>query len=57
VQGKERGEKKKGVDKEGSLLSNTYTNKVDKKRTTPYLLKQKDGKVIAHKVNKQDTRK
>ena len=37
-----------------SKLSNTYTNKVDKKASTPYLLKKKkNDKVVAIKVNKQ----
>ena len=37
-----------------SKLSNTYTDKVDKKATTPYLLKKKrNNKVIAIKVNKK----
>ena len=37
-----------------SKLSNTYTNKVDKKASTPYLLKKKkNNKVVAIKVNKQ----
>jgi hypothetical protein len=36
-----------------SKISNTYTNKVDKKVTTPYLIKKKNGKVIAIKDNKQ----
>ena len=35
-------------------LSNTYANKVDKKASTPYLLKKKkNNKVVAIKVNKQ----
>jgi hypothetical protein len=35
-------------------ISNTYINKVDKKATTPYLIKKKrNGKVIAIKANKQ----
>jgi hypothetical protein len=37
-----------------SKISNTYINKVDKKGTTPYLIKKKNnGKVIAIKANKQ----
>jgi hypothetical protein len=37
-----------------SKISNTYTNKVDKKAATPYLIKKKkNGKVIAIKANKQ----
>jgi hypothetical protein len=37
-------------------ISNSYTNKVDKKADTPYLIKKKNGKVIAIKANKQSTR-
>ena len=50
-----RGAKKKEKDKKKtSKLSNTYTNKVDKKASTPYLLKKKkNDKVVAIKVNKQ----
>ena len=49
------GEKKKEKNKkEISKLSNTYTNKVDKKASTPYLLqKKKNDKMVAIKVNKQ----
>ena len=49
------GEKKKEKNKkQTSKLSNTYTNKVDKKASTPYLLKKKkNDKVVAIKVNKQ----
>ena len=49
------GEKKKEKNKkQTSKLSNTYTNKVDKKASTPYLLKKKkNNKVVAIKVNKQ----
>ena len=49
------GAKKKENNKtETSKLSNTYTNKVDKKASTPYLLKKKkNNKVVAIKVNKQ----
>jgi hypothetical protein len=36
-----------------SKISNTYTNKVDKKVATPYLIKKKNIKVIAIKGNKQ----
>jgi hypothetical protein len=44
------GEKPKPISK----LCNTYTNKVDKKATSPYLLKKmKNGKVIAIKLSKQ----
>ena len=47
------GEMKK-EKKQTSKLSNTYTNKVDKKASTPYLLKKKkNDKVVAIKVNKQ----
>ena len=45
--------KKEKNKKETSKLSNTYTNKVDKKASTPYLLKKKNYKVVAIKVNKQ----
>jgi hypothetical protein len=39
---KNGGEKKKEKNKrQTSKLSNTYTNKVDKKATTPYLLNKK----------------
>ena len=50
-----RGTKKKEENKkETSKLSNTYTNKVDKKASTPYLLKKKkNDKEVAIKVNKQ----
>jgi hypothetical protein len=50
-----RGEKKKEKNKkQTSKLSNTYTNNVDKKASTPYLLKKKkNDKVVAIKVNKQ----
>ena len=48
--GKEQRRKRKSKCK----LSNTYTNKVDKKASTPYLLKKKkNDKVVAIKVNKQ----
>ena len=47
--------RKRKNKKETSKLSNTYTNKVDKKASTPYLLKKKkNNKVVAIKVNKQD---
>ena len=51
----EGGAKKKEKNKkQTSKLSNTYTNKVDKKASTPYLLKKKkNDKVVAIKVNKQ----
>ena len=46
--------KKEKNKKETSKLSNTYTNKVVKKASTPYLLKKKkNDKVVAIKVNKQ----
>ena len=46
--------RKRQTKKETSKLSNTYTNKVDKKAFTPYLLKKKkNDKVVAIKVNKQ----
>jgi hypothetical protein len=46
------GEKQK--KKATSKVSNTNINKVDKKATTPYLIKKKkNGKVIAIKANKQ----
>ena len=46
--------RKRKTKKETSKLSNTYTNKVDKKASTPYLLKKKkNNKVVAIKVNKQ----
>ena len=49
--GEEQRRKRK---KQTSKLSNTYTNKVDKKVSTPYLLKKKkNDKVVAIKVNKQ----
>ena len=51
---KNGGEAKKKKKKQISKLSNTYTNKVDKKTSTPYLLKKKkNDKVVAIKVNKQ----
>ena len=51
---KNGGEKKKEKNKkQTSKLSNTYTNKVDKKVSTPYLLKNKNDKVVAIKVNRQ----
>ena len=52
---KEGGAKKKEKNKkETSKLTNTYTNKVDKKASTTYLLKKnKNDKVVAIKVNKQ----
>ena len=52
---KHGGEKKKEKNKkQTSQLSSTYTNKVNKKASTPYLLKKKkNDKVVAIKVNKQ----
>jgi hypothetical protein len=51
---KTRGDKKK---RPTSKISNTYTNKVDKKAVTPYLIKKKKNiKVIAIKSNKQAKR-
>jgi hypothetical protein len=45
---KEREENKKNVN------SNTKPYlKVDKKKTTPCLLKKKENKVVAHMINKQ----
>ena len=46
--------KKEKNKKEISKFSNTYTNKVDKMVSTPYLLKKKkNDKVVAIKMNKQ----
>jgi hypothetical protein len=46
------GDKQK--QKRTTKISNTYINKVDKKAATPYLIKkEKTGKVIAIKANKQ----
>ena len=46
--------KKEKNKKETSKVSNTYTIKVDKKASIPYLLKKKkNDKVVAIKVNKQ----
>ena len=50
---KNGGGAKKKEKKHTSKLSDTYTNKVDKKASTPYLLKKKNDKVVAIKVNKQ----
>ena len=51
---KNGGGAKKKEKKQISKLSNTYTNKVNKKASTPYLLKKKkNDKVVAIKVNKQ----
>jgi GH18 family chitinase len=44
------GEKQK--KKATSKISNTYINKVDKKATTPYLIKKKNEKLLAIKANK-----
>jgi hypothetical protein len=47
-------QRQKLKQKPTSKISNTYINKVDKKATTPYLIKKKkNGKVIAIKANKQ----
>jgi hypothetical protein len=59
VQGEEWGRSKEGRKNktQTSKLSNTYTNKVDKKASTPYLLKKKkNDKVVAIKVNNQANR-
>ena len=46
--------RRKRKTKKTSKLSNTYTNKVDKKASTPYLLKKKkNDKVVAIKGYKQ----
>ena len=45
--------RKRKTKKETSKLTYTYTNKVDKKVSTPYLLKKKNDKVVVIKVNKQ----
>ena len=51
---KNGGGAKKKEKKQTSKFSNTNTNKVDKKASTPYLLKKKkNDKVEAIKVNKQ----
>ena len=51
---KNGGGAKKKEKKKTSKFSNTYTNKVDKKASTPYLLKKKkNDKVVAIKMNKQ----
>ena len=45
---------KRKTKRKQSKLSNTYTNKVGKKASTPYLLKKKkNDKVVAIKENKQ----
>lgn len=50
---KHGGGAKKKNKRQTRKLSNTYTNKVDKKASTPYLLKKKkNDKVVAIKVNK-----
>jgi hypothetical protein len=47
-------QRQKLKQKPSSKISNTYIKKVDKKATTPYLIKkEKNGKVIAIKANKQ----
>jgi hypothetical protein len=55
MQGKDRDKQKdKLKQKPTNKISNTYINIVDKKATTPYLIKKKkNGKVIAIKANKQ----
>ena len=51
---KNEGGAKKKEKKQTSKLFNTYTNKLDKKTSTPYLLKKnKNDKVVAIKMNKQ----
>jgi hypothetical protein len=52
MQDEDQGRKKK--KKPTRKTSNTYTNRVDKKAATPYLIKKKkNGKVIVIKANKQ----
>jgi hypothetical protein len=47
-------QRQKIKQKPTSKISNTYNRKVDKKAATPYLIKkEKNGKVIAIKANKQ----
>jgi hypothetical protein len=47
-------QRQKIKQKPTSKISNTYINKVDKKATTPYLIKKtENGNVIAIKANKQ----
>jgi hypothetical protein len=46
-------QRQKLKQKPTSKISNTYIKKVDKKVATPYLIKKKNGKVIAIKANKQ----
>jgi FtsZ-binding cell division protein ZapB len=47
-------QRQKLKQKPTSKISNTYINKVDKKATTPYLVKKKkNGNVVAIKANKQ----
>ena len=51
MQGEEWGRSKEEGEKANSKLSNTYTNKMDKKASTPYLLKKKkNDKVVGIKV-------
>jgi phage/plasmid primase-like uncharacterized protein len=46
--------KKKGEENNKKVNSNTKSYlKVDKKNSTPYLLKKKEHKVVAHMINKQ----
>ena len=53
MQGEEWGRNKEEREEQTSKLSNTYTNKVDKKASTYLLKKKKNDKVVAIKVNKQ----
>jgi hypothetical protein len=47
-------QRQKLKQKSTSKISNTYIKNMDKKATTPYLIKKKkNGKVIAIKANKQ----
>ena len=46
-------QRQKLKQKPSSKISNTYIKKVNKKDATPYLIKKKNGKVIAIKANKQ----
>jgi hypothetical protein len=53
LQSEDRDQKKQEVNPTNKM-SNTYISKMDKKATTPYLIKKKNnGKVIAIKANKQ----
>ena len=54
MQGEERERSKEEREEANKKLSNTYTNKVDKKASTPYpLKKKKNDKVVVIKVNKK----